>query len=83
MNNLQKGSVEYLNVPRAVWTNYLNSYDPVLLDVVCYIVPYPEKKVTYVIYFNGVDFIDKLGQRHQTLQEISTELEAMVSSIVF
>ena len=79
----QNRRVGYVNVPPAAWVNDLNSYEPVLLDAVCYIVPDPEKKVTYVIYFNGVEFFDKSGQRHQTLPEIMTELEAMVSSVVF
>jgi hypothetical protein len=75
--------VGYVNVPPTAWANDLNSYEPVLLEAVCYIVPDQMKNVTYVIYFNGVEFLDKSGQRHQTLPEIMAELEAMVSSVVF
>jgi hypothetical protein len=82
-NNRQNTRAAYANVPNAAWLPYLDSYASVLLDVVFYVVNDGESKATYVIYYNGVEFVDKLGERHHTLPEIDAELQAMASSISF
>ncbi len=78
--NPQSGRPEFLLVAPTVWKECVDSYARVALDVVTYVLSNAESKETYVIYYNGVDFLDKNGTRHRTLPEIQGEMEAMVAS---
>jgi hypothetical protein len=79
--NLQPGTPELLLVPSSAWVEYVGENSNALLEVVAYTLYDSDNKQTYVIYFNGVDFIDNKGQRHRTLPLIQAELESMASSL--
>jgi hypothetical protein len=81
-NNPQSGRPVFLLRPPSAWNALIDSYARIGLDVVLYVVlPNAGSKEAYLIYYNGTDFVDKKGMKHQTLPEIQSELEAMVASL--
>ena len=79
--NPQSGRPDFLLVVPVVWKEFVDSYARVSLDVVSYVFYSAENKETYVIYYNGVDYLDKKGMKHTTLPEIQGEMEGMVGSL--
>jgi len=79
--NVQSGRPPLFLVPPPLWNGHVGSYALARLDVVVYIIHNTVAKETYVLYYNGIDFVDKNGQRHKTLPLIQSELESMVSSL--
>lgn len=79
--NPQAGRPEFLLVAPSVWKESVDSYARVFLDVITYVFYNEESKETYMIYCNGVDFMDKKGMKHRTLPTIQSEMEAMVESL--
>jgi hypothetical protein len=79
--NPQSGRPEFLLVAPIVWKGSVDSYARVSLDVVAYVFYNAESRETYVVYYNGVDFLDKKGMRHRTLPVIQGEMEGMVGSL--
>jgi hypothetical protein len=80
--NPQSGRPEFLLCPSSAWKAYIDSYARIGLDVLLYVIlPNAGSKEAYLIYCNGVDFVDNKGMKHRTLPEIQSELEAMVASL--
>ena len=79
--NPQSGRPDFLLVAPVAWKEFVDSYARVSLDVVSYVFYNAESKETYVIYYNGVDYLDKKGMKHTTLPEIQGEMEGMVGSL--
>lgn len=79
--NVRVGRPDVLLIPSISWSEYIGSYASVTLDVVAYVLYNSDKKETYVIYYNGIDFIDKKGQHHRTLPDIQAEMEPMMSTL--
>jgi hypothetical protein len=79
--NPQSGRPDFLLVAPSMWKEFVDSYAKVSLDVVTYVFYNAESKETIVIYYNGVDFLDKKGMKYRTLPGIQGEMEGMVASL--
>lgn len=81
LNNPKTNYPSLLIIPSTAWQGLVGSYANVKLDVVSFVWYAPENKELNIVYYNGVDFIDTNGVRHQTLNQISAELDSMAFSV--
>lgn len=81
VNNPQSNYSSELIIPSSAWQGLVGSYAVVKLDIVTYVWYAPENKELNVVYYNGVVFDDLSNFHHQTLPQISTELDSMALNV--